>query len=293
MVIRTERILIVLLLILITFGCEPIQETETSPEEPIVKEIVNETEMQISIPEKIPENYSRIENVSTVNESEIVNETIEKSFLGCDLEDEYSNDICYLELSEKYPNNYYCNYFANEARKNSCRTKWALKKNDTYYCLIQPLAFAIECYHEFIGIVNDTSICYTISNLNLKKCLLSEEYEFFGPEKRKEICEESKIAPWDYCIQRLAVAMKDKAWCVKAEEDSYCYSGYVLATLDESGCERIKDEYSEDICYKYVAVKKQDKEICEKIRSKQESGENIRVRCRLEVAEALSEQTKA
>jgi hypothetical protein len=286
MAIRTERILIILLvlLILVNSGCEPVQETGLI-EEPII----NETEMQLPTPEKIPENDSQIEN--TVNESGIVNETIEKGLLKCDFKDNYSNDMCYLELSDKYPNNYYCNYFTNEARRNNCRTKWALKKNDTYYCLVQPLAFAIGCYHEFIGIIKDTSICYTISDLKLKKCL-SEANEFFSPEKKKEICEESKMAPWDYCIQRLAITTKDKTWCVKAEEDSYCYSGYVLATLDESGCERIKDEYSEDICYKHVAVKKQDKEICEKIRSKQESGDNTRVRCRLEVAEALSEESE-
>ena len=80
---------------------------------------MNETEIQIPVPEKIPENDSQIKNITKVNESKLVNKTIEKSLLKCDFEDEYSNDMCYLELSDKYPHNYYCNYFTNEARKNS------------------------------------------------------------------------------------------------------------------------------------------------------------------------------
>ncbi len=220
-------------------------------------------------------------------------------------EDSESNDLCYLKFSEKYPDNFYCNYFVDESLKNDCRTDWALKKNDTHFCRIQPLDSSIDCYNKFFGIRANVDICNVIIDLKLKKCL-SEVNLTVNLQEREPFCNgEDKANSWNDCMWRIAVATKDKSWCVKAYNDYECYLIYAKSTLDESACGKINwkiddDKHNEDTeeekklveemetgelrgeCYTYVAIEKKDKTICEKIPPKVGRHSN-RVNCRLAV----------
>jgi len=279
---------------------------------------IKETEANDSISIKLKED-ALTERTSDlpIDEEAPKEEITQKEIDVCEFKDEGSeaNDLCYLKFSEEYPDNFYCNYFVDETLKNTCRTDWAVKKNDTYYCRIQPIDSAIECYNQFFGIRTNTDICTTIMDLKLKKCL-SEVNQTTDIQERELFCKgEDKTNSWNDCMWRIAVAMRDKDWCVRAYNDDECFLTYAKSTLDQTTCEKLApninkedlkdldydDEeielYSDSIiaaegrdnlilmgeCYNYIAVKRQDEKICDKI-PKVKGGKPSKVSCKDDVS---------